>query len=182
MRILESAELGFTGQLLGPTVWGQQFLGSRFHLTQPVQVTAIGGHLAADFVETLFAAIVSLPSPRGLPGFAPHSIDTSAIASTLFTPPQPSADVLIPLSVALGPGDYALVFGGADSAVGYFPLGARGTGIMPVNNVPMPGSSSFHGDAFRWADDMDLAGCRFVVNADVSTPGAPSAPTGLRVS
>jgi hypothetical protein len=178
MRILESAVLGFTGQVLGATIWGQQFLGSRFHLTQPAHVTAVGGHLAADYAGTLFAAIVRLSSPMGLPTFAPHAIESAALASTLFTPPRPSGDVLLPLSADLGPGDYALVFGGADSAVGFFPFGARGTGVMPLNNVSFPTSSYILGDAVRWTNDP-TRGARFVVVGDVS---APSAPTGLNVS
>ena len=179
MRILESAALGPTGIVLGATVWGQQFVGSRFHLAEPVRVTAVGGHLCADFVAPLFAAIVALPSPSGLPAFPPHSIPSAALASTLFTPPRPSDDVLVPLSVALGPGHYALVFGGADSAVSFFPFGAGGTGVMPLNNTAAPGSSYLHGDAVRWVDDPALAGTRFIVEGERAAPGAP---TGLRVS
>jgi len=181
MRILESALLGFTGQLLGATIWGQQFLGSRFHLTKPVHVTAVGGHLAADYQETLFAAIVRLSSPMGLPTVTPNTIESAALASTLFTPPRPSGDVLMPLSADLGPGDYALVFGGADSAVSFFPFGARGTGAMPLNNVPFPTSSYIVWDGFRWTNDQ-TQGMRFVVAGEVSAPSAPSAPAGLNVA
>ncbi len=167
MKLHESASLGVPGQLLGTTVDGQQFLGSRFHLAQAAQVTAVGGHVKGEF-GPLFAAIVSLPSPAGVPGFAPHAIESFALASTLFTPSQLSSDILTPMSAVLGPGDYALVFGGADSAVGYFPFGATGTGVMPTNNTDLPGASYFHGDAWRWVDDQGTAsGLRFVVEGEL---------------
>jgi hypothetical protein len=185
MRILESAVLGPTGQILGATVWGAQFLGARFRLTQAARVTAVAGHLVADFSEQLFAAIVALSSSTRLPAFAPRSIEASALGAVLFSPPRPSGDVFVPMSVALSPGDYGLVFGGADSAVSYFPFGARGTGAMPLNNVPFPTSSYFLGDDSRWVDDdpsRSLAHARFVVEAELSDSSAPAAPTGVRVS
>jgi hypothetical protein len=130
-------------------------------------VTAVGGHLAADFTETLFAAIVRLTSPNGLPAFAPRSIGSLALASALFIPPRSSGDVLTPLSVALEPGAHALIFGGADSAVEFFPFGARGTGIMTVNNLSVLTWSYIRGDTARWVDDPDLAGARFVVEGNL---------------
>jgi hypothetical protein len=149
---------------LGSTIWGQQFLGSRFQLAQAAQVTAVGGHIEGQF-GSLFAAIVDLPSPLGVPSFAPREIESSTLASTLFTPTMPSSDILVPLSTALEPGDYALVFGGADSAVNYFPFGATGVGVMPLNNTDLPGASYFHGDAWGWAGQpsQNPGGMRFVV-------------------
>jgi hypothetical protein len=183
VRILESAVLGSTGQALGATVWGQQYLGSRFHISYPTRLTTVGGHLANDSDQSLFAAIIRLGSPFGLPTFPPRSIESSALAHVLFTPPRPSGDVLIPLSVALDPGDYALVFGGADSAVNFLPFGATGTGVMPLNNGAFPTSSYVLGDASRWtSDDTSLARARFVVEGDLSAAAVPSAPTGLRTS
>jgi hypothetical protein len=73
------------------------------------------------------------------------------------------------MSAALGPGDYALVFGGADSAVGYFPFGATGGGTMPNNNTNLPGASYFFGDAWHWADDpAGNVGPRFVVEGNLA--------------
>jgi hypothetical protein len=57
VRILESAVLGSTGQALGATVWGQQYLGSRFHLSYATRLTAVGGHLANDSDQSLFAGL-----------------------------------------------------------------------------------------------------------------------------
>jgi hypothetical protein len=180
MRILESAILGPSGQAVGPTIWGQQFLGARFHLSRPVQVTSVGGHVASDSGETLFAAIVRLAGPLGLPAFAPRTIESAALASAVFRPPLPSADTFIPLSVSLGPGDYALVFGGADSAANFLPFGATGTGTMAVTNVANPTASYILGDSVRWLDGLDLAATRFVIEADTS-PTAPSAPSNVTV-
>jgi len=183
VRILESAVLGYTGQALGVTIWGQQYLGSRFHLSYASNVTAVGGHLANDSDQSLFAAIIRLASPLGLPAFPPRAIESSALAHALFTPPRPSGDVLIPLTVALDAGDYALVFGGADSAVNFFPFGAQGTGVMPLNNSTFPTSSYFFGDAVQWtSDDNSLAGARFVAEGNLSAAPAPTAPTRLRMS
>lgn len=170
---LESAKLGPIKQLLGLTVWGQQFLGWRFNLAHPSTITKVGGHIRADFPGTgLFAAIVKLSPPNLLPSFAPHGIESSSdtMAHILFVPKSPSSDILVPLSapVVLQPGNYGLVFGGADSAVSYFPFGATGTGVMPNNNTDLPGSSYFFGDAFRWNNVSPQAGytttdIRFVV-------------------
>jgi hypothetical protein len=190
MGLLESATLGSVGQSLGLTVWGQQFLGWRFNLSRTSTITKIGGHIKADFTGTgLFAAIIKLTSPNLLPSFAPHAIESSpdTVAHTLFVPTTPSSDILVPLSVpvVLQPGDYGLVFGGADSAIAqspYYPFGATGTGLMPNNNPDLPGSSYFFGDAFRWSNVGPQAGynnIRFVVEAGAVDP---SAPTGLRVS
>lgn len=177
MGLLESATLGPVGQHLGLTVWGQQFLGWRFHISRASTITRVGGHLKADFAGTgLFAAIIKLASPNSLPSFAPHAIESSpdSVAHTLFVPMSPSGDILAPLSipVVLQPGDYGLVFGGADSASPtspYYPFGATGTGVMPQNNSDLPGSSYFFGDAFRWSNVDPQAGysnIRFVVEVE----------------
>lgn len=161
--IHESATLGATGQVFGATVWGKQFLGSRFSLAEATQVTGIGGHIAADFTGNgIFGAIVNLSSPAALPAFPGRDIESFGLASTLFIPPRPSSDILAPLSVLLGPGHYGLVFGGADSAVAFFPFGATGTGVMPLNNTDLLGSSYFLFDGFRWVDG-GLQNARFVV-------------------
>lgn len=193
MGLLESAQLGPIEQNLGLTVWGQQFLGWRFSLSRASTITRVGGHLRADFTGTgLFAAIIKLPAPNSLPSFAPHAIESSpdTVAHTLIVPTSPSSDILAPLSVpvVLQPGIYGLVFGGADSAVTYFPFGATGTGVMPNDNTDLPGSSYFVGDAVRWSNVNPQAGytnIRFVVEAEpvvVSDQSPPSAPTGLTVS
>ena len=196
MVLLESATLGPTGQSLGLTIWGQQFLGWRFNLSSTSTITRVGGHIGADFTGTgLFAAIIKLGPPNFLPYFLPHDIESSpdTEAHTLFVPMSPSSDVLVPLSVpvVLPPGNYGLVFGGADSASPtspYYPFGATGTGVMPNDNTDLPGSSYFFGDAFRWSSVGSQTGynnIRFVVEVEAVAVGdqsPPSAPTGLKVS
>lgn len=84
--IHESATLGATGQVFGATVWGQQFLGSRFSLSEATQITGIGGHISADFiVNGLFAAIIGLSSPTALPSFAGRDIESFALASIFWS-------------------------------------------------------------------------------------------------
>jgi hypothetical protein len=41
MKLHESASLSVIAGVLGATVWGQQSVGSRFHLAQAAQVTAL---------------------------------------------------------------------------------------------------------------------------------------------
>ena len=162
--VYESATLGPEGQYLGYSIWGQQFLGWRFSFDEATQVTGIGGHFTAEFGE-LFGAIVPLPSASGLPAFPGREIESFALASTLVSGTLPSSDVLVPLSVLLDPGDYGLVFGGSDSAVGWFPFGAHGIGVMLLNNPDLPGSSYFFFNGFRWDDVRGTTNMRFVVTA-----------------
>ena len=194
MGILESSTAGPVGQLLGMTVWGQQFLGWRFNLATPSRITHIGGHLCREFAGTgLFSAIIKLASPTSFPAFAPRLITTSpdTLAHLLFTPSSPSTQLLVPLSVplVLHPGTYGLVFGGGDMAIAqnpYAPFGATGTGVMPMNNLNLHGSTYFFGDQFRWSPVVPSdANLRFSVAFEAvetgdTTPPAP--PSGLRIS
>lgn len=194
MGLLESATAGPIGQLLGMTVWGQQFLGWRFNISTTSRMTHVGGHLCAGIAGMeLFAAIVKLPPPQSLPAFAPHLITTSpdTLAHLLFVPPSPSRQLLLPLSapLILQPGTYGLVFGGADTAIAqnpYKPFGATGTGVMPTNNSDLFGSTYFFGDELHWntlaPSNNNL---RFAVELEAVGNGdttAPAPPTGLRIS
>lgn len=194
MGLLESATAGPMGQLLGMTVWGQQFLGWRFSLATASRITHVGGHLCAESAGTgLFAAIIKLSSPISLPAFAPRLITTSpdTLTHLLFVPSSPSSHLLVPLSAPLvmQPGTYGLVFGGGDAAIvqnPYTPFGATGTGVMPTNNSDLPGSTYFFGDQARWnALAPSNNNLRFAVEFETigsggSTPPAP--PSGLRIS
>ncbi len=72
MGLLESATAGPAGELLGMTVWGQQFLGWRFSLATASRITHVGGHLRANIAGTgLFAAIVKLSVSDIDPCFCP---------------------------------------------------------------------------------------------------------------
>jgi PEP-CTERM motif len=158
--VFESATLGPTGFMFpAPSILDLQFLGSRFAVTNTVRVTSVGGHLEG-ISGTFFAAIVSLSSPTALPSGSPF--DTTTVATTTFTAPFPSDDILVPLSATLGPGNYGLIFG-----TGQFGA-AGGDGAMPENNVDLFGTAPYFiwvaGAA--WQDNGPLHDLRFVVMGD----------------
>lgn len=155
--IHESATLGPTGEFGGLALSSGQFLGSRFHIDAPVEVTDIGGHLATIpgvGNELLFGAIVSLAGPTALPSGAPF--DRTLVALTTFKADFPSTDFLTPLSVTLPPGDYALIFGAGQ-------FGATGDGFMTIDNTDIPGRASYISwDGSSWRNSID-ENLRFVV-------------------
>lgn len=164
--IHESASLGATGQMGGYNLSVDQFLGSRFSITSSFQVTNVGGHINLLDPDKIFAAIVQLTSPTALPTGSPFA-GLELLASTAFTPNQPSSDILTPLSVQLTAGDYALIFGSGT-------LGATGYGTMPRNNTDLPGFSYFAwGAANGWVEG-GFDSTRFVViGTSIPDPPAP---------
>lgn len=174
--IYESASLGPIGQGGGFDADGDQFLGSRFSITDTVQVTAIGGHISlAAGIGDLFGAIVSLAGPNALPSGNPF--DATTLASTVFTLSPPSSDVLIPLSVMLDPGDYAVIFGSGQ-------LGATGGfGVMPGNNSDLPAGvdSYFFWTGTNWTNG-GFNNVRFLVEGSLiqnTIPEPVTATLGL---
>jgi len=150
----QSADMGAPDYFGGFAVTSSQFLGSRFTVTDTIQVCEVGGHIAGPGV--FFAAIIEMDD--ALPTGSPFD-RAKVVATTTFFASSQSSDVLTPLDVVLEPGNYALVFGS-----GLF--GASGSGYMPWNNLETPeGQGSF----FRWdGDDMAWQnsaqeGKRFVV-------------------
>ena len=159
----------------------KQILGARFHVGSAVQIEEIGGHILGQqthvngqpersFYGTLFAAIVRLNGPTALPTETPDSL--TAVASTIFTPAFPSDDILVPLTVTLPVGDYALIFGGGDL------FGATREGSMPDNNVEIPGNASI----FSWSEQRNTwlnetnRGLRFVIKTSVAAPDDETTP------
>jgi hypothetical protein len=126
--VLESAQLGTTGRIGGTSITTAQYPGWRFAVDEPLAVEQVGGHLLSypSTPGDIFAAIVRLPSVDAMPAGAPFTAE-EVVATTTFRPPFPSDEVLAPLSAALRPGAYALVFG-----VGLF--GATGEGA--IHNGP----------------------------------------------
>jgi hypothetical protein len=124
--LLESATLGATGLNWGVSITEAQFVGWRFEIDTPLQVEAIGGHLLI-FPDVgngqIFGALIRLASIDVFPAGDPFTPEET-VATVVFQPPFPSAEVLVPLSVALEPGAYALVFG-SDL------FGATGNGGIP---------------------------------------------------
>jgi hypothetical protein len=171
--ILQSATLGPTGQTGGyyltpgpPDSAFAQYLGARFQVGSTVQVDHIGGHLSVAVGE-IFGAIIPLPPGNtALPALPPSQIAALALAETTFTGPSHSADVLVPLSVVLPPGNYALVFGSGQ-------FGATGQGNMPGDDTDTAQASyfyftTFNGGTDSWHDDS-FHNTRFVVTG---TPAA----------
>ena len=139
-----------TGTAGGFTVNDEQFLGWRFDLDSPLQVTDIGGaFFSFSFDSEIFGAIISLSGPDALPLGSPF-LPEEVLAVTTFTTPLGHNDLLTPLEVKLEPGNYGLVFGS-----GLF--GATGSSTMSFLNGRPPGSSEF----FRWDVDPPPIGARW---------------------
>ena len=177
--ILESATLGPIGQGgAGPQIGGGAphdiYLGARFEVTSVTVVEHIGGHLEGD--GDIFGAIIPLSGPTALPSSS--TVAPIALAGTTFVIPFPSDDILVPLSVTLSPGWYALVFGSHE-------FGATGGGSMPINNTDTAQASYFfrtaNGDWF----DGGFNSTRFLVTGPASIvpePGSVALLTGLGVT
>ena len=89
--IHESATLGTTGVVEGPSVSGGQYIGSRFSLTETYNIEQVGGHIMETPATegVLFATIISL-APTALPADGAFNyLESIAIASTTFDPGWP---------------------------------------------------------------------------------------------
>jgi hypothetical protein len=105
------------------------------------------------------SAIVSLSGPDALPSGSPFN--TTTIATVTFTlPVYEDADVSIPLSVELQPGNYALIFGSGQ-------FGASGVGAMPSDNIDIPGQASYFGWWNNVWNNDSISNERFVVYGEV---------------
>ena len=122
--MLASAEMGATGQAIGPSVSATNYVGWRFKVNATTAVTEVGGHLGS-INGNLFAAIISLTALDAMPQGTPFA-DGTVKASTSFTPPSPSAEFRTPLDASLAPGSYALVFGSGK-------FNASGTAMAAIN-------------------------------------------------
>lgn len=136
--ILETASPGPTPFSSGATAIGSPWMAARFVVSEPTQITSVGGHLRGTSTNgdtnTLFAAILELDNSTAFPydGLITDRLagikDEDVVAHTIFNlPTYASQHISLPLSVIVSPGDYALVFGS-----GLF--GATGSGAMPANN------------------------------------------------
>lgn len=181
--IYQSAQLG--SPVYGFSVAFDQFLGSRFSLTQSYLVTSVGGigklnpacigqNTCPDWNGLFFAAIIKLDSATSLPSFPVNALDTNALAFGTFTmPPEPGALFSVPMDVFLGPGSYALLFGS-----GVF--GTWGVGYMPQVGPDFPDASYFYSDTTKWIDGSFSS--LFIVEGTLVTPLPTTLPlfaTGL---
>ncbi|NNL94671.1 MAG: hypothetical protein HKO64_03540 [Xanthomonadales bacterium] len=131
--LLETATLGPTGVNSGWSV-NDQILGTRFELDETTSIECIGGHMFGN--GSFFGAIVELSGLSDLPDGDP--IGSDVIYAINFEPMSPSTDLLASTNATLGPGAYALLFGGAPE------LGASGGGGMPFTDQSnLPDASFF---------------------------------------
>ena len=166
--IFESARTGPphpTGD--GAVLTDFQFVGARFQVSAPTQVTRVGGRMNGS--GTLFAAVERLSGPGAMPTGSPF---TTTVATAVFAPPSSVSDVSVPLSVLLQPGTYALIFGTAR-------FGASGFGIMPMTNIDLPGASYFHwrGGPGTWVDG-GATGLRFFAYGEAVSDATPPTIVG----
>lgn len=128
--IYESATLGTTGHNGGFSV-DDQFLGSRFELSEATQVTSIGGHVGGS--GTVWAALFALSdATSALPTFGGADPALHALAFAILDLDLAVGSALVTAGLAggptvLGPGSYGIVIGDA----GFF--GTTGSGVMPTS-------------------------------------------------
>lgn len=97
----------------GARVLPYQYIGVRFNLAEPTQLTSI--HTEFESLGengSFFAALISLPSVNSLPQgspFNPGDVIYSTRFSLSYVPAHPFE---IPFPVTLNPGAYGLLFGG----------------------------------------------------------------------
>ena len=173
----ESASLGSpTG---GFSANWEQYLGSRFSLTQSYQITSIGAFVEANSFciacnnDLIFAALIKLDSANALPSFQVSALGSNVLAFSTFAPPSPGGEFLAPVSVELGPGSYALLIGS-----GLF--GAFGNSYMPIVGADFPGSSYFYANVVTntWVNGS-FNDVRFVVEGDIAPVPSPIVGAGL---
>ena len=141
IRIFESAGPGPSeAHNLGYALFAGQFVGIRFPVIAPTEITQIGGHLfGAGADETIFGAIVRLSSASDLPDSADLSTN-DVLKAAVFHLSQPSRDFTAPLSLTVEPGWYAIVFGsGLFGATGSGAFGTRNPLNGPINGFVQSG-------------------------------------------
>jgi hypothetical protein len=137
--VLQSATLGATGHISGSSITTAQSVGWRFQIDAALDVDHVGGHLLSDpnSPGDIFAALVAIDSITSVPHGASFSADET-IATTVFRPAFFSDEIEVPLTAALEPGSYGLVFG-----TGHF--GASGAGALPNFDAAAKSPSSRSG-------------------------------------
>ncbi len=175
----------------GPPNGPTQYLGSRFHVRETFQVSAVGGQIQGPFPQLglgdqhIFAAIVALAGPTALPvGGAPGEPFSLSelVAATTFHPGLGGNDVRTPLSATLTPGDYALIFGAGD-VPGFSTFDTTGDASMPVSTVATM-STIIQWDGVSWIDNFYGPGFgpRFVVEGTTLFQEGQGITTGVMLN
>ena len=168
--IYKSATIGTTPTTGTPGLLvDYQFIGVKFQVLSNVVTNAIGGNFQAVpgvGNETIFGAIVALSGPTGFP----DSIDLSTpdvLGETLLSPPtQTSGEVTAPLSLALPPGWYAVIFGSNL-------FGATGDGRAPgeyTGDTNIGSPLYFHGNGHIYVDDGNSLSTELIVTGATPEP------------
>lgn len=187
--IFESGALGQTGVswqdaldglVPASSVDADVFSGVRFHVTQPVVTSQIGGHFFSPAGGDFVGAIVRLDDETDFPD-SENLSTADVLGTTTMTFPVASAEIFGDLVLSLDPGWYSLAF-----ASGVF--GASGVGGMVLNN-PDIGAPSYIARQpepgwFNLADISDakeFINFRFVVRGRVVPEPPPAVLLGLAV-
>ena len=145
---------------------GGNLVGVRFEVTQSDVTDAIGGVFGFG---DLFGAVVQLSGPSDFPDST--NLSTPDVLGTAVIHPAGPADSSSPLSLALSPGWYALVYGSGQ-------FGASGIGFVP-NTATDVGSPSYlfytNGNA-GFSNDSISHVRLFVTGHPASQPGGPVIP------
>ncbi len=154
------------------TTDGSNILGGVFTLTYSALVTDIGGNFlvsnGASGGGDIFGEIVQIPGGASVPSLA---IDQLVPLARVTFAPTIDGDTTVPLQLLLGPGTYALVFGGNATD-------APGFATLADNNTPT-GLPSLFEDNFGAADPdpWDIfapSDSRIFVDAAVPEPASVS--------
>lgn len=141
--IYASATMGTPNQGEGGGILlGQvQYNGARFQLTETYTVDAIGGHLRSTNSNPgpeLFGALVELTGPGDFPDSS-NMLSADVVASATFDATPLSSDMIVPVTpIDVGPGWYAIVFGGGALGAANANNGeAKRTGQTPAPGVSL---------------------------------------------
>jgi probable HAF family extracellular repeat protein len=172
--LYQSATMGPMDQYSGYGFDSVNYLGARFQLLAPAEITAVGANLAEASAEGSNAVaemfIVSLTGPADL-----NPDITHAKGVTVFQAPKASMDFRVGITIpsgTLAPGWYAII-------VRYDP-DHPGTGIMPTDGQTPVGTPSFIAcDSSGWFEADLPDPIRFVVEGRSAAPtcGEPNMPT-----
>jgi hypothetical protein len=158
----------YTGQDTGEYIIDDDnIMGAVFTVTQKTNVTAIGGQFGGYPSGDIFGAILPVDPATGVPPGSTADLAAIDIAHVTFAVPTVTAvDLVVPLSVTLNPGTYALAFGTDQfGATGYAGMGDLNN---PVGSPDL--IRSFFSTDWEAFDDT---GVRFVVySAAVPEPAA----------
>lgn len=167
--IFESATMGSMGQLSGYGITTEDYLGVRFEITEPTEITHIGGHFLADPGNPQIEFfIVPLSGPTDFPNYSIYPVPSESFVWAIGNGPETSMDYrgMMMSSATLQPGWYAMVVRLDDEETGL-------TGYMPFEGQTEIGSPSFIArDTGGWGDvPLSSGPVRFVIEGKLVPTG-----------